>query len=82
MPFSLDREPPAYRLRNMSSETVHGVTLALHGTGMFAANVPATLYAGEALEVTVREPARPHDSIVVVRWFRPSGVEYLWSITL
>jgi hypothetical protein len=78
VPFQLDRTPPTYTLLNVSAEPVHGVAVTLHGAGTLAANSPAKLQPGEALEVTIAGDKLERSSILVVRWFRPSGVEYLW----
>ena len=82
VPFSLEREPPAYRLLNHSAEPVHGVAVIVHGASALAANSPAKLQPGEALEVTIDKRHREAGSLIVVRWFRPDGVEYLWRAKL
>jgi len=33
------------------------------------------------IEVTVAGRDRPRDTILVIRWFRPDGVEYLWRVS-
>ena len=81
VPFTLRREPPWFRLLNASDETVHGVALSLHGPGRLAANAPATLHAGEALEVVVYGEQLERGTILVVRWFRPDRTEYLWRVS-
>lgn len=82
VPFSLKRGPGnLYRLHNVSAEALRGVTLTLHGAGMMSSNVPATLQPGEALEVTVAGRDLARSTILVVRWFRPDDVEYLWRIS-
>jgi len=78
VPFELERVPPLYRLLNISEEVVHGVALTLHRPGRLAANAPKKLLPGEALEVTIDGDDLERDAILVVRWFRASGVEYLW----
>ena len=78
VPFRLDRQPPSYRFLNESDEPVHGVAVTIHGAGTLAANAPAKLQPGEALEVTIDGDRLERGTILVVRWFRPNGIEYLW----
>lgn len=82
VPFRLEGEPPAYRFLNEGSEPVHGVAVTIHGPGGLAANSPAKLQPGEALEVTIESGRLLRGTILVVRWFRPDGVEYLWRVTV
>lgn len=80
VPFELHRDSAArlYRLVNVSTETVDGVSLTLHGSGLLAASAPATLRPADELEVSLAGRNLARDSILVVRWFRADGVEYLW----
>ena len=80
VPFLLEREPARhlYRLTNTSAEIVHGVTFTLHGASVMAISPPKVMRPDHGIEVTVA--ARPSSAILVVRWFRPSGVEYLWRV--
>ena len=82
VPFVFKREPSrhVYTLTNVGAEIVHGVTFTLHGTGVMAASPPATLRPEHGIEVTIA--ARSSTAILVVRWFRPSGIEYLWRVAL
>ena len=81
VPFELERgRGNLYRIRNAGAETLRGITLTLHGAGMMATSVPATLDPGELLEVTVAGRDLARSTILVVRWFRPDDVEYLWRI--
>jgi len=79
VPFLLEREPARnlYRLTNLSAEVVHGVTFTLHGAGIMAISPPRVVRPQHGIEVTIagRDLA---NTILVIRWFRPSGVEYLW----
>ncbi|CAN5542100.1 hypothetical protein BH10ACT7_BH10ACT7_12420 [soil metagenome] len=83
VPFRLERQPSAhlYRIVNESDERLRGLTLTLHGSGMMSANLPESLGAREALEVTVAGHDLARSTILVLRWFRPNGVEYLWRIS-
>jgi len=81
VPFSLEREPARhlYRLTNLSAEVVHGVTFTLHGAGVMALSPPKTLRPDHGIEVTI---AARVNAILVIRWFRPNRVEYLWRAPL
>jgi hypothetical protein len=46
-----------------------------------AANAPRTLAPGETLEVEIAGRHLARDAILVLRWFRPDGVEYLWRVS-
>ena len=83
VPFVLRRDWPhrTYQLINMSTETLDGVSLTLHGGGMLGASSPALLRPAETLEVSIAGRNLARDSILVVRWFRPDGVEYLWRVS-
>ena len=80
VPFQLEREPARhlYRLTNISPEIVSGVTFTLHGAGVMAISPPRVVRPQHGIEVTIA--ARPSSAILVIRWFRPSGVEYLWRV--
>ena len=82
VPFVVERETARgmYRLINVGHEAIHGVALTLHGAGLMAANAPARLESLEVLEVSVAGRDLARNSIMVVRWFRPDGIEYLWRV--
>lgn len=83
VPFLLRRDwaSRTYRLENVSSETLDGVSLTMHGGGLLGASSPALLQPAETLEVSIAGRHLARDSILVVRWFRPDGVEYLWRVS-
>jgi hypothetical protein len=83
VPFRLEREPipNAYRLTNMSTEPLHGVSVTLHGPGVMSASIPSLLAPLDTLEVSVAGYDLARSTILVVRWFRPNDVEYLWRIS-
>ncbi|HEU0205126.1 MAG TPA: hypothetical protein VFQ74_00320 [Pseudolysinimonas sp.] len=82
VPFLFDRSrAPLYRLVNVGTEPVRGVTLTLSGAGMMPANQPMALGPSEALEVVIRGDHLEQASAVIVRWLRPSGEDYLWRAT-
>lgn len=82
MPFRVFRDPAAnrYRLTNASAEVVRAVTLTLHGTGLMAVSAPTALSPGESIELHIVAADLARATIVVIRWFRPDGVEYLWRM--
>ena len=82
VPFELERgRGNLCRIHNRGAEILRGVTLTLHGAGMMSTSVPATLAPGEVLEVTVAGRDLARSTILVVRWFRPDDIEYLWRIS-
>ena len=82
VPFLLEREPARhlYRLTNTSAELVHGVTFTLHGTGVMAISPPRVVRPQHGIEVSIAGRNLAANTILVIRWFRPSGVEYLWRV--
>jgi len=83
VPFVVDRSraPFRYYLHNRSPETLEGVRLILLGSGrMLPVNAGRVLPGG----ITVFSP-EGHDlsrtSVVIVRWFRETGEEYLWRVS-
>ena len=82
VPLRLRRGPAhVYGFTNIGAEPLHGVTLTLHGSGIMGANPPTRLDPGETLEVDIVGRNLARDAILVVRWFRPDGVEYLWRVS-
>ncbi len=67
-------------LRNIGSETLDGVRLQLDGPGLMAATLPRRLEPGSVLEVRVHGEDLARETLLVARWFRPDGEEYLWRI--
>ena len=73
--------PNCFTLRNLGLERLTGVTLNLYGSGIMPTSAPATLEAGDALEIVISGHDLAKDTIGLVRWFRPSGQEYLWRVS-
>lgn len=83
VPFEIERRPRhgSLRLRNVSAEPLDGVRLHLDGPGVMAASLPQQLPTGSALDVQVLGDDLAVETLLVVRWFRPDGVEYLWQVS-
>ena len=83
VPFRLERDlgPRRYMLTNEGQEPVDGVTLTLLGAGVMPATVPSTLQPGESLEVMISGRDLARSTILIVRWFRSTGEEYLWRVS-
>ncbi|HEU4849687.1 MAG TPA: hypothetical protein VFS93_04680 [Terrimesophilobacter sp.] len=82
VPFWIDRSrAPRYELTNVGSEPVRAITLTLLGSGLMLSNAPRRLLPGQSLRFTVRVDNAARNTIVVVRWFRPSGEQYLWRVS-
>lgn len=83
VPFHLERDagPRRYLLSNRSSEVLEGVALSLLGAGVMPATAPSTLRPGESLEVVIAAHDLARSSVLIVRWFRGSGEEYLWRVS-
>lgn len=60
---------------------MHGVTLVVHGPGLLRVSAPATLAPGQGLEVRIAARDLARSTILVVRWFRHDGLEYLWRVS-
>lgn len=84
VPFELERNRArhAYRLVNTSTETVSGVSFTVHGSGVMALSPPRVLAPQHGIEVTIAAAHKKSDTIIVIRWFRPDGSEYLWRVNL
>jgi hypothetical protein len=82
LPFTLEREPAhnLYRLTNVGTEVVYGVSFTLHGSGVMAVSPPKRILPLHGIEVTIAGANLARDTILVVRWFRADEVEYLWRV--
>lgn len=79
VPFVFDRShPPRYRLRNGSLETLTGVRFSLLGAGSMPVQAPITLGPGEEAEIPIHGNDLARATVLVVRWHRANGDEYLW----
>ncbi|NNC11132.1 hypothetical protein HII28_04470 [Planctomonas sp. JC2975] len=79
VPFVFDRStPPRYRLRNASLETLTGVRFSLLGAGSMPVQAPITLGPGDTAEIRIHGQDLARSTVLVVRWHRANGDEYLW----
>jgi hypothetical protein len=82
VPLHIDRtEAPLYRLTNDGVEELRGLALTLLGPGIMLAGIPTRLAPGDSIEFTLRGDDLSRSTIVIVRWFRPWGGEYLWRVS-
>jgi hypothetical protein len=82
VPWRVDRRhAPTYRLVNAGLEPLWGVSVSISGAALMRATTPRRLVPGECLAVTVHGRDIARDTILIVRWFRPCGDEYLWRVS-
>jgi hypothetical protein len=83
VPFVVERDagPRRYVLTNAGGERLDGITMSLLGAGVMPASAPSALEPGESLEVLISVHDLPRSTVLVVRWFRPNGDEYLWRVS-
>lgn len=83
VPFALDRgRAPRFGLHNRGEERLRGIALSLLGSGRLLWGLPTVLLSGESMIFAVHGDELARDSILLVRWFRPSGDEYLWRVSI
>jgi hypothetical protein len=70
-----------FTLRNLGAERLTRVTFTLYGSGLMPTSAPSTLEPGDALEIVISGANLERNTIGLVRWFRPSGQEYLWRVS-
>lgn len=82
VPLRVDRgAAPVYRIINVGHEPLDGLTFSLIGSGVMQTGSPRRLDVGGTLDVIIRGEDLARRSVLVVRWFRPSGDEYLWRVS-
>jgi hypothetical protein len=83
VPFVVERDsgPRRYVITNTGRERLEGITMSLVGAGVMPASAPAALDPGESLEVLISARDLARSTVLIVRWFRPSGEEYLWRVS-
>lgn len=83
VPLRLDRRgaPDRYLLRNVGDEPLRGLSFSLLGAGLMRATAPLLLAPGQEVRLGIRGATLPLTAVLVVRWFRPNGDEYLWRVS-
>ena len=83
VPLRLDRRdaPRHYRLRNVGDEPLRGLSFSLLGSGVMRASPPLLLAPGAEVTLRIRGSTLPVSAILIIRWFRPNGDEYLWRVS-
>lgn len=83
VPLRVDRSlaPAFYRLVNESTEPLRGVTAMLSGPGVMPALAPIALAPGAHVDLRIRGADLARSTLLVVRWLRPNGDEYLWRVS-
>ncbi|WP_167139058.1 hypothetical protein [Diaminobutyricimonas sp. TR449] len=83
VPFLVRRErAPTYELVNVGDERLRGIRLTLLGDGRLVWGIPSVLEPADGLLLRMHGDDLARSSVVIVRWLRPSGDEYLWRISL
>jgi len=83
VPFRIERDtaPRRYLITNTGPEHLDGIVMSLLGAGLMPASAPSALLPGESLEVLISARDLERSTVLVVRWFRPNGEEYLWRVS-
>jgi hypothetical protein len=83
VPFVVDRSraPVRYYLVNRSPESLDGVRLTLLGSGEMLPISARRVRPGGIVAFAAYGVALSRTSVVIVRWFRPDGDEYLWRVS-
>ena len=83
VPFTIERHrtPHALVLTNRSPERLTALSFSLLDGGALRTSAPLILDPGRQVRLLVSGQELSRRGIVVVRWFRPDGSEYLWRIT-
>jgi hypothetical protein len=84
VPWDFDRSqgPPLFTLTNVGPEVLHAISLHLLGSGRMLCRAPITMRPGDGMRIVLRhDEDLALDTVLVVRWFRPDGGEYLWRVS-
>ncbi|GGF26443.1 hypothetical protein [Subtercola lobariae] len=82
VPLRIDRSgAPRYRITNVGHEQLVGLTYSLLGSGVMNSPAPRLLDVGATTDVIIRGEDLARRTVLVIRWFRPSGEEYLWRVS-
>lgn len=79
VPFTFDRtHAPRFGLTNHSLETLTGVRFSLLGAGSMPVQAPVSLPPGQTAWIPIFGDDLARTTILIVRWSRANGDEYLW----
>jgi len=83
VPLRVDRlrAPHRYHLVNVSNEELHGLRVSLLGSGVILPISRLRVPPGGRIAVIARGRDLPRTAVLVVRWFRPNGEEFLWRVS-
>ena len=82
VPWHVDRtRAPLYRLLNTSDEDLNGVSFIVHGFAIMPAYAPRAVPAGQSIDIAPRGRDLQRNTVMIVRWFRPSREEFLWGVS-
>jgi hypothetical protein len=84
VPWTFDRSmgPPLFTLTNAGSEVVHAISLHLLGSGRLLCRAPITMRPGDSARIFLRhDDDLALNTVLIVRWFRADGGEYLWRVS-
>ncbi|MGA1838029.1 hypothetical protein VD659_13975 [Herbiconiux sp. 11R-BC] len=65
----------------MSEEPLRGLSFTLLGSGLMRATAPLLLVPGQEIRLHIRGSSLPRSAVLIIRWFRPNGDEYLWRVS-
>lgn len=76
VPWHVDRShAPRYRLLNTSDEDLSGVSFLVQGFALAPAYAPRSVLAGQSIDIALRGRDLERNTVMIVRWFRPSRDE-------
>jgi hypothetical protein len=60
---------------------LRGVSVSVAGRARLHVSAPSSVAPGAAVAATITGRQIERDAIVIVRWFQPDGLEYLWQVS-
>lgn len=83
VPWRVDRRhAPTLLLVNDGPEPLCAVSVTISGAAIMRATAPRDLALGGGLPITVRGHDTERNTVLIVRWCRPNGDEYLWRVSV
>lgn len=83
VPWVFDRSlaHPRFALENAGTEVLHAISLHLLGSGTLLRGAPVTMRPGDRIVLSIRDADLARNTILLVRWYRPDGTDYLWRVS-